>query len=470
MSTHPGHLTSGFIKHALQGKAKLVASSFDSAKRIRRVSTDSRSIQPGDLFIAIKGEAFDGHDFIAKAVEKGAAAVLCEKYPAAAPQAGVDIFLVEDTLDGFRTLAQHWREFIDPVVIAVAGSVGKTTTKDILAALLSGKFKKLVWTKGSQNGFLGLPITLMELAEDTEAAVVEVGIDAPMAMQKHINLVMPEVAIVTAISEEHLEWLENLETVAREENLILNETAAAGGTAIVNLDDPWIKPLMQSLKASGKIGFTLGGSPAPDIVSGKLNGAHLEINGFNRLQFSLHCPLPGEHNARNLLGAAAVALVLGVTPDEMEEGLSSFAPSGGRSQMETLKSGTRVFCDFYNANPASMRAAFKVVLDCSTANSTKWLCLGDMKELGISEEGLHRQLAADIRGMGANTKVLLFGEKMKWLADELRKRDPQIPVSHAETHDLLALELKQGFKKDDVVLLKGSRSMHMEKVWELIKA
>jgi UDP-N-acetylmuramoyl-tripeptide--D-alanyl-D-alanine ligase len=154
----------------------------------------------------------------------------------------------------------------------------------------------------------------------------------------------------------------------------------------------------------------------------------------------------------------------------MEEGLSSFAPSGGRSQMETLKSGTRVFCDFYNANPASMRAAFKVVLDCSKANSTKWLCLADMKELGTSEEELHRQLAADIRGMGANTKVLLLGEKMKWLADELRKRDPQIHVSHVETHDLLALELKQSFKKDDVVLLKGSRSMRMEKVWELIKA
>ena len=226
MSTHPAFLTSGFVKDALHGKVKLVSTSFEPSRRISRVSTDSRAIKAGDLFVAIKGESFDGHEFIAQAVEKGAVAVLCEKYPSAAPQEGIDIFLVEDTLVSFRLLAQHWREFIDPVVIAVAGSVGKTTTKDILAALLSGKFKKLIWTKGSQNGFVGLPITLMELVEDTEAAVIEVGIDAPMAMQKHINLVKPEVALVTAISEEHLEWLKDLETVAREENLILQETAA----------------------------------------------------------------------------------------------------------------------------------------------------------------------------------------------------------------------------------------------------
>jgi UDP-N-acetylmuramoyl-tripeptide--D-alanyl-D-alanine ligase len=470
MSAHPAFLTSGFVKNSLHGKVKLVSTSFEPSRRIGRVSTDSRAVKAGDLFIAIKGESFDGHDFIAQAVAKGAVAVLCEKYPSAAPQEGIDIFLVEDTLDSFRLLAQYWREYIDPVVVAVAGSVGKTTTKDILAALLSGKFKKLVWTKGSQNGFVGLPITLMELVEDTEAAVIEVGIDAPMAMQKHITLVKPEVALVTAISEEHLEWLKDLETVAREENLILQETAAAGGTAIVNLDDPWIKPLMQSLKASGKIGFTLGGSPASDVVTGKVIGTRLEINGFNRLKFELNCPLPGEHNARNLLGAVAVALVLGCTPDEMQEGLNAFAPSGGRSQMETLGSGVRVFCDFYNANPASMRAAFKVISECANGDGTKWLCLADMKELGTSEEQLHRELAMDVLRMGVNTKVLLMGDRMKWLANELRKLDPKIYISHLEGHDLMARELKAGIKKGDVVLLKGSRSMRMEKVWESIKA
>lgn len=470
MTTHPAQLTSGFVKNALHGKVKLVSDSFNPDRRLLRVSTDSRSTKADDLFVAIKGESLDGHDFIAQAVEKGAVAVLCEKYPAAAPQTGIDIFLVEDTLSSFRQLAQHWRQFTDPVVVAVAGSVGKTTTKDILASLLSGKFKKLIWTKGSQNGFVGLPITLMDLAEDTEAAVIEVGIDAPKAMQQHINLVQPEVSIVTAISEEHLEWLKDLETVAREENLILQETAAAGGTAIINLDDPWIKPLMQSLKPSGKIGFTLAGEPAPDVVTGRLEGSRLLINGFNRLNFDLHCPLPGEHNARNLLGAVAVALVLGVTPDEMEEGLSSFAPSGGRSQMETLSNGVRVFCDFYNANPASMRAAFKVIASHSTADGVKWLCLADMKELGLSEEHLHRQLAPDIKALGDNVKVLLFGEKMRWLAEELSVLDRKIYVRHLDSHQAVADVLREGISKKDIVLLKGSRSMRMEKIWDFIKS
>ena len=469
MITPASHLCSGFVKDALRGNAKVIASSFDPQRKLRSVSTDSRTVQAGDLFVAIKGDYLDGHDFISQAVEKGAAAVLCERYPADTRQVGIDIFLVENSLESFRLLARHWRELIDPTVVAVAGSVGKTTTKDMLAALISGKFKKLIWTKGSQNGFLGLPITLMNINADTEAAVIEVGIDAPDAMRKHIDLVRPEVALVTAISEEHLEWLKNLETVAQEENLILIETAAAGGTAVINLDDPWIKPLMGSLQASGKIGFTLHGNPAADVVVGRFFGTRLEINGFNRFQFDLPCPLPGEHNARNLLGAVAVALVLGVTPDEMEEGLSSFAPSGGRSQMETLPSGVKILCDYYNANPASMRAAFRVVESAAHPQSTRWLCLADMKELGEREETLHRELADEIVRLGPNVRLLLYGAKMKWLSDEIRQRGLKVSVKEFESLDLLAQDVKKSAKSGDFVLLKGSRSMKMETVWERLQ-
>lgn len=470
MTTPISHLCSGFVRDALRGQAKVVASSFDPQRKLHKVSTDSRMVKPGDLFVAIKGDNLDGHDFISQAVAKGAIAVLCERYPADTTQAGIDIFLVENTLESFRLLARHWREVLDPTVVAVAGSVGKTTTKDMLAALLSGKFKKLIWTKGSQNGFLGLPITLMNINAETEAAVIEVGIDAPQAMQKHIDLVRPEVALVTAISEEHLEWLKNLETVAQEENLILIETAAAGGTAVINLDDPWIKPLMGSLKASGKIGFTLHGNPAPDVVVGRFFGSRIEINGFDRFQFELNCPLPGEHNARNLLGAVAVALVLGVTPDEMEEGLCSFAPSGGRSQFETLPNGVKVLCDYYNANPASMRAAFRVVETSAHPKSTQWLCLADMKELGDSEENLHRELADEIVRLGPNVRLLLYGPKMKWLSDEITRRNLKVSVKQFESLDSLAQDVKKGVKSGDLVLLKGSRSMKMETVWEHLRS
>lgn len=172
----PLTLTSGVVRDALRGQAKVVAPKFKEDRPLGKASTDSRSITAGDLFVALKGESFDGHDYIAEAVKKGAAAVLCEKYPADTHQEGIDIFLVEDALASFRRLASQWRELAGPTVIAVAGSVGKTTTKDLLAAILSKKSKNLVWTKGSQNGFIGLAMTLMEIKPETEIAVIEVGI------------------------------------------------------------------------------------------------------------------------------------------------------------------------------------------------------------------------------------------------------------------------------------------------------
>jgi UDP-N-acetylmuramoyl-tripeptide--D-alanyl-D-alanine ligase len=307
----------------------------------------------------------------------------------------------------------------------------------------------------------------MEVRPDTEAAVIEVGIDAPGNMIQHIDIVRPEVALVTAISEEHLEWLKDLDTIAREENLILEETARAGGTAVINLDDPWIKPLMQSIKEQGKIGFTLGGVAGPHTISGHLKGDTLEVEGLGRQKFSLKCPLPGEHNARNLLGAVAAALSVGVTPDEIEEGLAGFASSGGRSQMECLHSGVRVLCDFYNANPASMRAAFKVAAAERRRDGILWLCLADMKELGDKEETLHRGLASDILALGPNIRVMLYGERMKWLAQELEKKG--IKSSGFLSQELMAGELKKHIKSEDFILLKGSRSMRMEKVWEALK-
>ena len=469
MTLHKIKLTSGFVRDSLRGKAKVIAEPFIPERPIHKVSTDSRQVSHGELFVALKGEAFDGHDYIKQAVEKGAAAVLCEKYPSDTPQKGMDIFLVENSLESFRLLARHWREVTDPTVIAVAGSVGKTTTKDLLAAMLAGKYKNLIWTKGSQNGFVGLPMTLMEIKPDTEAAVIEVGIDAPGAMIQHIDMVRPEVSLVTAISEEHLEWLKDLETIAREENLILEETSKAGGTSVINLDDPWIKPLFHSIKSPGKIGFTLGGVAGPQTIAGRLVGNKLEVEGLGQVKFSLKCPLPGEHNARNLLGAVATALVIGVTPDEIEKGLLLFAPSGGRSQLETHKSGADVLCDFYNANPASMRAAFKVAMEARKKTGTLWLCLADMKELGDSEESLHKGLAEDIKKISGDVRVMLYGERMKWLSSELAKVAPSVKVSQFLSPDLMAGDVKTNLKADDYVLIKGSRSMRMEKVWDSLK-
>lgn len=462
----------GFVKTALAGKAKIIAPKFDGKREIKRVSTDSRSAGPGDLFVAVKGDNFDGHDFIAQAVSRGVEGVLCEKYPADATQEGIDIFLVADTMDAFRTLARHWREYVDPTIVAVAGSVGKTTTKDILAALLSAKWQKVLKTTGSQNGFLGIPLTLMELTAEHEVAVIEVGIDAPGAMIQHIDVVRPDFAIVTAISEEHLEWLIDLKTIAYEENLILKETAQADGTVVINLDDPWIFPLMTEIASHKKIGFTMRGAPSPYILAGSItkDGKGLSVEGLGHKRFEISLPLPGEHNARNQLGAIATALAMGVRPDDLQDGIENFAPSGGRSQMERTGGGTEVLCDFYNANPASMRAAFKVAESHAASDATLWLCLADMKELGAQEEALHRGLAKDIVAIKTPTTLLLYGDRMKWLAEELKTAGYTGSCKLYQSHDELGAELKKHLKSTDFVLLKGSRSMKMERVWDLIKA
>ena len=465
------NLTSGFVRDSLAGLAKVISPHFDHKRIFNKVSTDSRTISPGDLFVALKGEIFDGHEFISNVIERGASGIICEKYPAGTKQEGIDIFLVSSTLDAFRILARSWRECIDPIVIGVAGSVGKTTTKDLLAALLSGKWSEVPKTKGSQNGFIGLPMSLLEIKSDHEVAVIEIGIDAPNAMASHIDIVRPDLAIVTAISEEHLESLIDLETVSREENLILKETAAAGGTAVINLDDAWIHPLMQEIKSHTKIGFTLNGIPGPSVLAGRISADHarLEVSGFGRPSFSLKLPLPGEHNARNLLGAVTVALVMGLTVDEMAEGIENFAPSGGRSELDKTRSGVRVLCDFYNANPASMRAAFEVASAQRNSGATLWLCLGDMKELGAREEALHRDLAVAIHNLGPGTAVLLHGQKIQWLADELKKVNFSGEIVSCLTHEDASSHLKQNMRPSDFVLIKGSRSMKMEKIWQSIK-
>lgn len=464
-------LTAGFVRNALVGRAKVIAPHFDAKRVIHRVSTDSRKAGPGDLFVAIKGEQFDGHDFISQAVARGVEAILCEKYPADTTQEGIDIFLVADATEAFRILARHWREHIDPTIVAVAGSVGKTTTKDILAALLSAKWDKVLKTTGSQNGFLGIPLTLMELTDDHEVAVIEVGIDAPGAMHQHIDVVRPDVALVTAISEEHLEWLKDLKTIAFEENMILRETAQADGTVIINLDDPWVEPLMREISTHKKIGFTLGGIPGPHILSGKISseGKMLEMVGMGFPRFDVSLPLPGEHNARNQLGAVAAALAMGVQPNDLQDGIENFSPSGGRSQMEKTASGIAVLCDFYNANPASMRAAFKVAEDKISDGGMLWFCLADMKELGAQEEALHRDLANDIVKIKKPTSLLLLGDRMKWLVEELKAKKFQGSCKFFQSHDELSAELKKHLQHKDFVLLKGSHSMKMERIWDAIR-
>ncbi|MGE0614192.1 MAG: UDP-N-acetylmuramoyl-tripeptide--D-alanyl-D-alanine ligase [Bacteriovoracia bacterium] len=462
------------LTHAWIHAALGLPSSGGSPTPFPRVTTDSRKVQAGDLFVAIPGDVYDGHQFVESALQAGAGYALVSHDFTASPYVESSLIRVPQkiggTIEGYRRIADRWREqFLGPVV-AVTGSVGKTTTKELLAAILAGKYSRLVKTEGSQNGFVGIPMTLLELRPDTQAAVIEVGIDEIGAMQKHLDLVKPTACVLSAIGPEHLEKLRDLPTVASEELLSLTYVARKGGTIAVNRDDEWIASWEAPPGAPGKEwDFRLRGDGALgpksvvggyDLSTGQLTVTAPAGNG------RFPCPLPGEHNARNLLGAITLALGLGLTFEEITRGLAGFKSPYGRTEIHDRAPKQRFLCDYYNANPSSVSAALKLLDEQARLGgfSRKLACLGDMLELGADEEKFHRALAEEIRRTGVN-QVFLFGPRMKWLADEIQGA---VPTEHFERQEDLADRLGQTLTEGDIVLIKGSRGMRMEKVFKQV--
>lgn len=465
-------LTPAFVREALglSGPASAAAPGFAYAG----VVTDSRKIRPESLFVALPGDRFDGHDFIPQAIASGARGVLCRR-GTKRPKSDAHWYEVDDTVAAFRRVSGAWRERFSLPVAAIAGSVGKTTTKELLASILGAKHARVLKTEGSQNGFLGIPMTLLELRADHAAAVVEIGIDEAGAMAKHLALVKPSLALVTAIAPEHLEKLGDLETVAREETEALRRVASLGGAAIVSLDDPWIAKSAASLRGGRVVRATLSGvaRAAADCLVGKWtdtgSAGQLVASGMGLEAETFASPLPGVHNARNVLLALAAARAMGLSAHELRQGLSQFRPAPGRSELEKLPDGTEVLRDYYNASPASVEAALTVLssLRASRPGRRALACLGDMLELGSDEEKLHRELAGPL--LQATDAVFLHGPRMLALADELRRRAFPGVVVHSGSHAELATRILEELRPGDALLIKGSRGMRMEEVWKALR-
>ncbi len=455
----------------------------------QRIITDSRQVKPGDFFVAIEGEKVDGHDFIPAAIQAGATGILASAqklgHLETAMQANVAVFSVHEphsVLEAYRALGHAWRSLFSIPIIGVAGSVGKTTTKEFLATLLKSRFSSVLKTEGSQNGFLGIPMTLLELRSHHEVAVVEVGIDEPGAMASHVELVRPDYAVMTKIGPEHLEKLQNVQVVAKEESLFLKWAEKARKSCIFNAHD---ELLAHALNRSPQL---TGPDQIPVIVTreAKMETFSFELGqagekptlSLTTKNFSLKltCPIVGDHNASNLaLGVAAVLHLLenlGASFQDLEKDLNSalmtFTPAKGRTQLKDLGRDVHLYGDFYNANPDSMAAALKTFQREKAA--LRIACLADMKELGNEEEKFHRELASLISE--DTHEVLLLGEKMKWLFDELTKRGRKAQhfVSRADlsAHDAMAQALNKIIldqpRRPCMILLKGSRSMALEKV------
>ena len=304
--------------------------------------------------------------------------------------------------------------------------------------------------------------------------MIEIGIDAPGAMIQHLEMTRPDAGIVTAIAPEHLEHLKDMETVAYEENLSLRWIHEHSGVAAINLDDPYIAPLFDELIGGQVISFGFTQEPDRNHIRGQIISHNSEekimISGLGIENFTLPLPLAGVHNARNLLGAVAIAHRLGLSPKALSAGISNFTPLEGRSVENILPSGALIFCDYYNASPAAMLAAFDTVADLAQKRGGRIIaCVADMLELGKEEESLHRKLAAPIIEHRFDS-VLSVGSRMAWLIDELKNQQFVGQLGTFPNPASAGKYLLNELRPTDVVLIKGSRSMKMEEVYKVLSS
>jgi UDP-N-acetylmuramoyl-tripeptide--D-alanyl-D-alanine ligase len=311
-------------------------------------------------------------------------------------------------------------------------------------------------------------LTLLRLRRHHAIAVLEIGIDAPGAMQRHMALARPTAAICTAISPEHMENFQDLSEVAREELICFDTVVENGGIVAINCDDPLIHPCLSLYPREQTCGFSLCEQPSQgdkEIVQGWfLPPQTLSLTSNHQEPKVLSLPLPGKHHARNVLGALSLGLALGQSLELMISKIESTESQPGRCEVNVLASNITVLCDYYNASPASMVSGLETVTLFSGPQGRRIACLGDMLELGLNEESFHRDLAATLRDLGFRV-VLTLGPRMRWVIDELKAQGFEGRAAHFEEHGELTQELNHLIEEGDTILIKGSRSMRMELIW-----
>ena len=419
--------------------------------RITGVESDSRAIAPGDLFIALKGERVDGHDFLAAAAKNGAAAALVS-HPV---ETELPCLIVEDTLRAYGAIAAGYRELLGLRVIGITGSVGKTTTKEMIAAVLQQRYRT-VKTAQNFNNDIGVPVMLLRITPEDEVAVLEMGMNHFGELSVLTRLAKPDLALITNVGTMHIENLGSREGILQAKLEIL-EGLRPGGRVVFCGDNDL---LSREAARYGALTFGLG---AGCDVRGSDVRTHDGQTDFTvtagKLRFPVTLPLTGEHNVLDALAAAAVGLDFGISPETIGTALHSFQNTGHRQRLLSL-GGIQVIDDCYNAGPESMRAALNVL---AQAKGRRIAVLGGMLELGDFAPQAHFEVGAYAAGRaellyayGDNSEQYVRGAKENGLTRAERFD------SHEELYAALRTELRPG----DTVLLKGSRGMHMERVLE----
>lgn len=429
----------------------------DRAKEITEITTDSRKARPGCLFAAIKGERADGHDFIPSVFEKEALCVISEHE---LPQMRGNYIQVESTLEALEALAKYYLEQLQIPVVGITGSVGKTSTKEMVWAVLSQKYRTLK-TLGNFNNELGLPLTVFRLRDEDEMAVLEMGISNFGEMHRLAEIAKPDTCIITNIGACHLEFLGDRDGVLRAKSEIF-DFLKEDGHVILNGDDDKLSEI-QEVKGVRPVFFGLDGENqiyADHIRKRGLKGISCRIHGPG-LSFDVKIPMPGLHMVYNALAGTAAGLVYGLSPEEIRRGIESLQPVSGRFHIIETEHFT-IIDDCYNANPASMKASLEVLQD---GVERKVAVLGDMGELGPEEKELHRQVG-EYAGTLALDLCVCTGPLCASLAEGIRSSNPSMEVVCFPQLQELLKQLPGLLQEKDTILVKASHFMHFEKVVE----
>lgn len=421
---------------------------------VKGVELDSRKLQGGYLFIATKGERVDGHSFIAQAFEKGCYAVVCEKLP---EDAAGPCIVVEDSFKALQDIAAYYREQLSVKVVGITGSVGKTSTKEVIAGVLSEKYAVLK-TEGNFNNEIGLPLTVLKIRDEHEVAVLEMGINHFGEMHRLSRIAKPDVCVITNIGQCHLEYLVDRDGILRAKSEIF-DFMNPDGVVCLNGDDD---KLITVDNVHGKRPVFFGKSDTCDIQAINienlgLEGSKADVSEKKALQectqpYSIRLYVPGEHMVSNALAAIAVGRALGLTEEEIINGIAKTGSVGGRSNIIRDDILT-VIDDCYNANPVSMKAAIEL-LECATTRRVA--LLGDMFELGEKEKELHRGVG-DFLASKSIEKVICVGELAKEIYEGAKKGNAE--CFWYPNKKELTDNINQLIEKDDTVLIKASHGM-----------
>ncbi len=431
----------------------------DPGATVTSVCTDSRALKVGDLFIALRGVSFDGHKFVAEAAARGAVGAVVEHVPSDLP-AEFAVIQVDDTLRALQQIATGYRRSMPAQIVCVTGSNGKTSTKDLIAAVLRERFQ-VTKTEGNFNNHIGLPLTMLRLRAADRVGVLEIGMNHPGEIAALAALAQPDVGVITNIGIAHIEHLGSREAIAQEKGM-LAEALQPSGTVILNVDDEFTAAIAVKTKADVLLcGLGEGAQIRATDLRQEFSGMKFTLHAFGR-SVEAQLPVPGVHMVSNATLAVGVGHVFGMTLDECALGLPNLQLTKGRLEMKVVR-GIQVIDDSYNANPDSMKAAL-LTLSQMSVNGRRIAVLGRMGELGAESERGHRSVGQAASDLGLDC-VISVGDEAQLIAEEAWRGGVEKVVKSADLDEAVRA-LREFAHAGDLVLIKGSRSAKMERIVE----